>query len=202
MNRVKRLAVVLCVLMMCLSLAACGKDSDEGGTDASGHNSAEGEGNDSEEEVKEEKNTEDKDTKADNSVISGTSWTARDGSWMTFTDEENYAWYQDRTVTDDNYYAGTYEFYMGDDALKYLTVDLKDYGVTEAEMQRVFDSNEEYSLDNLVCMTARNRSFMLDGAEQLNEEKEVSYYGFMLQDGGYLDIANMTTGTYYGFTKE
>lgn len=198
----KRLAVVLCVLMMCLSLAACGKDSDEGGTDTSGYNSAEGEGNDSEEEVKEEKDTEDKDAKADNSVISGTSWTARDGSWMTFTDEENYAWYQDRTVTDDNYYAGTYEFYMGEDALKYLTEDLKEYGVTETEMQRVFDSNEEYSLDNLVCMTARNRSFMLDGAEQLNEEKEISYYGFMLQDGGYLDIANMTTGTYYGFTKE
>lgn len=198
----KRLAVVLCVLMMCLSLAACGKDSDEGGTDTSGYNSAEGEGNDSEEEVKEEKDTEDKDAKVDNSVISGTSWTARDGSWMTFTDEENYAWYQDRTVTDDNYYAGTYKFYMGEGALKYLTGDLKDYGVTEAEMQRVFDSNEEYSLDNLVCMTARNRSFMLDGAEQLNEEKEVSYYGFMLQDGGYLDIANMTTGTYYGFTKE
>lgn len=43
---------------------------------------------------------------------------------------------------------------------------------------------------------------MLDGAEQLKEEKEISYYGFMLQDGGYLDIANMTTGTYYGFTKE
>ena len=198
----KRLAVVLCVLMMCLSLAACGKDSDEGGTDTSGYNSAEGEGNDSEEEVKEEKDTEDKDAKADNSVISGTSWTARDGSWMTFTDEENYAWYQDRTVTDDNYYAGTYEFYMGEDALKYLTEDLKEYGVTETEMQRVFDSNEEYSLDNLVCMTARNRSFMLDGAEQLKEEKEISYYGFMLQDGGYLDIANMTTGTYYGFTKE
>ncbi|MCB6200816.1 hypothetical protein [Extibacter muris] len=198
----KRVAVVLCVLMMCLSLAACGNDSDEGGTDTAGYNSAEGEGNDSEEEVKEEKNTEDKDAKADNSVISGTSWTARDGSWMTFTDEENYAWYQDRTVTDDNYYAGTYEFYMGEDALKYLTGDLKEYGVTETEMQRVFDSNEEYSLDNLVCMTARNRSFMLDGAEQLKEEKEISYYGFMLQDGGYLDIANMTTGTYYGFTKE
>lgn len=201
----KRLAVVLCVLMMCLSLAACGKDSEEGGTGTTGHNSSEGEGNDSEEEVKEEKDTEDKDAKAekaDNSVISGTSWTARDGSWMTFTDEENYAWYQDRTVTDDNYYAGTYEFYIGEGALKYLTVDLKDYGVTEAEMQRVFDSNEEYSLDNLACMTARNRSFMLDGAEQLKEEKEISYYGFMLQDGGYLDIANMTTGTYYGFTKE
>lgn len=198
----KRLAVVLCVLMMCLSLAACGKDSDEGETDTSGYNYAEGEGNDSEEEVKEEKDIEDKDAKADNSVISGTSWTARDSSWMTFTDEENYAWYQDRTVTDDNYYAGTYEFYMGEDALKYLTGDLKEYGVTETEMQRVFDSNEEYSLDNLVCMTARNRSFMLDGAEQLKEEKEISYYGFMLQDGGYLDIANMTTGTYYGFTKE
>ena len=39
-------------------------------------------------------------------------------------------------------------------------------------------------------------------AEHLNEEKEVSYYGFILQDGGYLGIANMTTGTYYGFTKE
>ena len=38
--------------------------------------------------------------------------------------------------------------------------------------------------------------------EQLSEDALSSYLGFFLQDGTYLDIANMTTGTYYGFTKE
>lgn len=137
-----------------------------------------------------------------NAVIVNTAWIARDESYMVFMEENRYAWYQKKEITDDNYYAGTYEFFMGSAALEHLTVDLADYGVTKEEMQQVFDRNEEYSLDNFVCMTVDNDSFMLNGQEQLEENKEVSYFGFLLEDGTYLDIANMTTGTYYGFTKE
>lgn len=139
---------------------------------------------------------------ANNDIVVNTSWVARDGSCMVFIDDTNYAWYQKKDVVDDNYFAGTYEFYMGNAALEHLTVDLKEFGVTKDEMQQIFDSNEEYSLENFVCMTVDNESFMLAGEEQLEQNKEISYYGFLLQDGNYLDIANMVTGTYYGFMKE
>jgi len=43
---------------------------------------------------------------------------------------------------------------------------------------------------------------LLKKLHELSEDALSSYLGFFLQDGTYLDIANMTTGTYYGFTKE
>lgn len=187
----KRTAAFLLTLAMCLTVTACSTAPADNGTGDSGI------GNNG------TKGSEISDTlENSNSLVSETAWTAGDESYMVFLDEKNYAWYQTKGVTDDNYFAGTYEFYIGEPALKHLTEDLKDFGVTKEEMQGVFDRNADYSLDNLVCMTVDNESFLLDGVEQLEENKEISYYGFLMEDGTYLDIANMTTGTYYGFTKE
>lgn len=137
------------------------------------------------------------------SPIANTAWVSKDdGSYMVFTNETEYAWYQSKEETDDNYFMGTYQFYSGDAALRYITVDLVDYSITEEEMQKIFDENEAYNLENFVCMTMDNESFMLNGEEQLDENSSVSYFGFMLEDNTYLDIANMNTGAYYGFTKE
>lgn len=136
-------------------------------------------------------------------VLAGTSWIAKeDGSQWVFGEDGSFHWYQSKEVTDDNYYAGAYEFHMGRDAMDYLTGDLSDYGVTEEEMQGVIDRAEEYTLEDFVCFSTVNQSFLLNGEEQLSEDVTTSYFGFLLQDGNYLDIANMITGTYYGFTKE
>lgn len=140
---------------------------------------------------------------ASNDIVSNTSWTATDdGSYMVFADDTDYAWYQSKDDKNDNYFAGTYQFYMGEAALQHITVDLADFGVTNDEMQNIFDNSDTYDLEHFVCMTVANDSFMLSGVEQLGEIAEVHYYGFLLLDGTYLDIANMTTGAYYGFTKE
>lgn len=145
----------------------------------------------------------DADEAANRNALANTAWVSvDDGSYMVFTDETNYAWYQNKDVADDNYFMGTYQFYIGQAALQYITVDLAEFAVTEEELQQIFDANEEYNLENFVCMTADNASFMLNGEEQLSENSAVSYFGFLLEENTYLDIANMTTGTYYGFTKE
>lgn len=136
-------------------------------------------------------------------LLAGTSWlSGDDNSQWVFGTDKTFHWYQMEGETDDNYFAGTYEFHVGQDAINYLTTELSDYGITERTIKRVISSNSEYTLDNFVCFSCVNQSFMLRGKEQLSEDTLSSYLGFFLQDGTYLDIANMTTGTYYGFTKE
>ena len=136
-------------------------------------------------------------------LLAGTSWlSGDDNSQWVFGTDKTFHWYQMEGETDDNYFAGTYEFHVGQDAINYLTTELSDYGITERTIKRVISSNSEYTLDNFVCFSCVNQSFMLRGKEQLSEDTLSSYLGFFLQDGTYLDIAKMTTGTYYGFTKE
>ena len=136
-------------------------------------------------------------------LLAGTSWiSGNDNSQWVFGTDKTFHWYQTEGETDDNYFAGTYEFHVGQDAINYLTTEFSDYGITERKIRQVISSNSEYMLDNFVCFSCVNQSFMLRGKEQLSEDTISSYLGFFLQDGTYLDIANMTTGTYYGFTKE
>ena len=136
-------------------------------------------------------------------LLAGTSWiSGNDNSQWVFGTDKTFHWYQTEGETDDNYFAGTYEFHVGQDAINYLTTEFSDYGITERKIRQVLSSNSEYMLDNFVCFSCVNQSFMLRGKEQLSKDTVSSYLGFFLQDGTYLDIANMTTGTYYGFTKE
>ena len=136
-------------------------------------------------------------------LLAGTSWiSGNDNSQWVFGTDKTFHWYQTEGETDDNYFAGTYEFHVGQDAINYLTTEFSDYGITERKIRQVISSNSEYMLDNFVCFSCVNQSFMLRGKEQLSEDTISSYLGFFLQDGTYLDIANMTTGTCYGFTKE
>lgn len=138
-----------------------------------------------------------------NDLVAGSAWISGDDhSYMVFLDDGGFAWYQDPKVVNDNYFSGTYEFYAGNDALTYLTVDLAEFGVTKEEILDVILRADLYSLDNLVCFTVNNESFLMNGVEQLSEPKPSYYYGFFLEDRTYLDVANMVTGTYYGFLKE
>lgn len=136
-------------------------------------------------------------------LLAGTSWlSGDDASQWVFGEDGTFHWYQTKGETDDNYFAGTYEFQIGRDAIRYLTNELSGYGVTEQELQAVIRRRTEYTQDNFACFSTTNQSFMLNGQEQLSGEVVTSYFGFLLSEGTYLDIANMTTGAYYSFTRE
>ena len=114
----------------------------------------------------------------------------------------SFHWYQPRQVTDDNYYAGTYRFYVGQEAWDYLLAYFSDMGLTEEDLLGVINDRPEYNLERFVCLVATNESFLLDGEEQLSAPTQTHYFGFLLENGSYLNIANMTTGSSYAFTKD
>ena len=140
------------------------------------------------------------ETKASN-LLANTTWIARDGSEAIFS-EDRLEWYKDEGEHDDNYQNGAYKFYVGAEAVKYITDDLSDYGVTSAELAELFLRNEEYNADNFVVFDINFDKFVMGGEERSIENPRVPWFGFLLEDGTYLDVANMNTGTYYGFTKQ
>ncbi|MEG0156477.1 MAG: hypothetical protein RR661_02365, partial [Anaerovoracaceae bacterium] len=55
--------------------------------------------------------------KENNLVVEATSWIAKnDGSNLVFETEKDYVWYEKKDVTEDNYFRGSYRFYMGEAA--------------------------------------------------------------------------------------
>lgn len=95
-------------------------------------------------------------------LLAGTSWiSGNDNSQWVFGTDKTFHWYQTEGETDDNYFAGTYEFHVGQDAINYLTTEFSDYGITERKIRQVLSSNSEYMLDNFVCFSCVNQSLSL-----------------------------------------
>lgn len=139
----------------------------------------------------------------EDTYFSGTSWIAsNDGSQWNFDEDGTFHWYQDGAVTDDNYYAGTYTFYVGEKAKDYLIDALAEFGITEEELLQTINGREEYGLEHFVCLTTTNESFLLNGTEQLSEPTQTHYCGFLLEDGERLSLLNMSTAGEYEFTKQ
>lgn len=136
-------------------------------------------------------------------LLDDTSWLSNDGSYIVFNDDETFEWYQKKEVTDNYYYSGTFEIFVGQEAVDYVTNDLSNYGITEDELEGVFDRAEEYELDIFICFVLNNESCMVNGENVLEAGAVLTpYYGFVLEDGTFLDVANMVTATYMSFEKE
>ena len=127
-----------------------------------------------------------------------------DESYLTFKSGKQFVYYKDIDVDDDYYYEGSYEIYIGDEAVDYITNDLEDYGVTDEELEGLFDRNKKYDEENLICLVLNNETCMIGGENTMKEPVTAPYYGFILVDGDevVLDIANMNTGTYFNFVPE
>ena len=149
----------------------------------------------------------------DSDPLAGTSWIAdNDGSQWVFRDDGSFSWYRDKTVTDDYYYAGDYTVHRGQAAVDYLVDGLSQYdGFAEMSRSREYieqlisqqeQFDEDYNLNNFICFSCDNKSYMLDGQEQLSSEWITAYYGFILDEDNSLAIMNLRTGSYYGFSRE
>lgn len=135
------------------------------------------------------------------SLMRNTTWQGSDGSEVVFTDNR-INWYKSADDHLDNYYSGTYTFYIGKDAVNYITTELSEYYVTSSELQSLFNRSEMYSESSFVVFDIRYDKFILNKQPQQIERPLVPWFGFLLEDGTFLDVANMNTGTYYQFTKK
>lgn len=124
-----------------------------------------------------------------------------DGSMIYFEEDGSFIWYQSDEDHDDNYYTGTYDVYMGEDAYDYIIYDLSEYGITEEELDDYFDRNEDsdfYQKENMCCLVLHNEELFMDGKLQDYAANERHYMGFF--EDGYFDAANMESGEYASFT--
>ena len=133
--------------------------------------------------------------------VKNTTWSGSDDSELIFK-EDRLDWYQSADEHNDNYYSGKYKLYTGKRAVKYITTDLEEYGITKDELQRVFDSRDEFSEKNFVVFDIRYDKFVLDGEEQEITRPLAPWFGFILEDDTFLYVVNMNTASYYSFTKK
>lgn len=131
--------------------------------------------------------------------IRGYSWTGTDQSILYLNKDKTYTWYQDDSTKSDNFYSGTYEFYTGNNAIIYITDNLKEYGLTEEE-QRGFIQSGGYKLKDYYLIILKCDKVVINGKEQILENNTIYYYGFYKEYQKYLDLVNMGTSNYAGFT--
>ena len=135
--------------------------------------------------------------------VKNTTWYARDNSEMIFGDHGNFEWYLKETDHNDNYYKGNYKLYVGRNAYNHISKELTQYGVTAEELDGLIERNADYSMDKLVAFDITYTAFKYNGVINKSVAKsDTSWYGMILKDGTYLDLANMKTATTYGFTKK
>lgn len=132
-----------------------------------------------------------------------TEWRSDDDSYMTISKKMKFAWYQNEDDQDDNYHKGKIEIYQGTEAFNYITEDLEEFGVTKKELNQLMKNNKEYSKENLVVFYIEHDSYVLNGEELIDEVQRTDdyWFGWILEDGEFLDMCNMNTGMYYPFEK-
>lgn len=135
------------------------------------------------------------------SLVANTKWLGKDNSEVIFSNDR-INWYKDANVHTDNYYSGEYKFFIGKEAVEYITEELEEYGVTESELERLFSRNEKYDESIFVVFDIRYDEFIMNGESQEISRSLVPWYGFIFEDNTILDVANMNTATYYKFTKQ
>lgn len=135
-------------------------------------------------------------------IITDNNWRGEGGSYLVCEEDGTYNYYKTSEDLTNNYYEGTYEFYMGEEAVTYVTEDLSQYSVTRQELEELFMRNEDYDASNFVCLVLNHNTRIMDGENTLEEPTTAPHYGFLLENEGtlYLDVANMNTGNYYLFT--
>ena len=145
---------------------------------------------------------EDKEEEQETSIITEYQWqSSNDSSLIVCETDGNFKFYQSAEDLTNNYFEGTYEFYMGKKAVTYITSELSEYAVTKDELEDVFDRNEEYDESNFVVFVLNNEACIIDGKNIVESPYRTPYYGFCLESEGvpYLDIANMNSGNYQLF---
>ena len=142
----------------------------------------------------------------DASIFYGKKWVeTHEDSYLVPKADGTFRYYRDKNDTSNYYYEGHYEFYRGDDAYKYVTENLSQYGVTKSEIDQIIAMNDEYTKENLVCIMLHNEKKIIDGEDTMDGDTvDTPYYGCLIEVDGkkVLDVANMNAATYYWFEAE
>lgn len=131
-------------------------------------------------------------------LLTSYNWKGTDGSLLVFEENGTFRYYQSADDLTNNYFEGTYLFFIGGEATTYMTTTLSDYNVTGEELATLFTNNEEYYEANFMVYVLNNEVCMINGENTVENPYQNPYMGFCLEQDGtiYLDVANMNTANY------
>lgn len=132
--------------------------------------------------------------------IKNSTWLAADDSELQLHDGE-FKWYQKYGEYEDNFQYGDYEFFIGDPAIKFITEDLKSYGITAADLETLFANNTEYDKSNFVAFNINLEGYTIKG-ETTTVNSPIYWYGFILKDNNNVQVVNMSSAVYYNFLRK
>lgn len=129
--------------------------------------------------------------------LSGNKWQTTSGMMLDLGDDGNFKWYKDKSNRKDNYYAGDFTVMVGQEAIDYLedTQGLSEDGQRSAMVKFAIDDTSYY------CVVMNNKECIEGGTNTLEEENEIVYYGYYLQDYETLKLYSLNNLNPYEFTK-
>lgn len=146
-----------------------------------------------------------KDNQDPTAIITEHKWkVSEEESLLVCEKDETFKYYRYADDMTDSYYSGTYEFYMGEEAITYMETELSDYGITRDELEEVFNSYDSYKEDNFICLVLNNEACIIEGENQIETPYQTPYFGFYLEEDNalYLDLVNMNAASYILFVAE
>ncbi|SCX17145.1 hypothetical protein SAMN02910339_02389 [Lachnospiraceae bacterium YSD2013] len=146
---------------------------------------------------------------------------ANTGSLLDMTDTENFKIYVFADNKDGLYSGGTYEVYMGDDAVDKVD-EMTFYGITREEVELMINRAQEgyalatglsyqnpgdklYSVDrNDFCAMVFNIEYIHDDSGNITENKKqpVLYVGFYVEELDMFDMTNCMTFSTYRWERQ
>ena len=150
------------------------------------------------------KDNDDEDVDIKEAITSRNWVETHSNSYLVFGSGKKFTYYRDYNTTDDYYYTGKYEIYVGEDAMEYITDDLSEYGITEDEIEDMIDANRNYDLSNLVCIVLKNNEQIIGGVNTLSDTVVTPYCGFYIgeDEDATLDLTNLNAASNFTFITE
>ena len=132
-------------------------------------------------------------------VIKGYSWLADDKSMLYLNIDESYTWYQKDEDHKDNYYEGHYKTYKGEEAINYISSNLKEYGLTDEEQRKIFE-DKKIDIDNYYLIIITCEKMIQNGKEETVANNIAYYYGLYTDETKRLELTNLSSKLKIGLT--
>ena len=129
--------------------------------------------------------------------IKGYSWLADDKSMLYLNADESYIWYQKDEDHKDNYYEGHFKTYKGEEAIKYISSNLKEYGLTEEDQRKIIENKD---IDNYYLIIITCEKMIQNGKEESVTNNVAYYYGLYSDETKRIELTNLSSKLKIGLT--
>ena len=134
-------------------------------------------------------------------IISETDWIRKDnGSYLIFGADNQFTYYADYRVLNDNYTAGTYELLFGYEAMDIIETRYSQYGITSDDICDEIDNTRGVDgVAQFMILVLHNDGLWINGENTMGIKWDSVYMGYYDADRNVMDLRNLDDKTDYTF---